>query len=270
MQNLINLFSNKVSLEPNSKCHERDSVVLTTEKLRYVINTIDNKLFKAECQIHFESDKLQKDLKNWVDKEGQKIHYLEETRHELLERILKKQTKIREIQDFMLWARSKNEELIHDNSSVLKELNQLQEKNRHLRRNFVSLINKTRKLETSRREQLHTFKNLYKTTPKYKNKALQTDDVTNMVNTERRMLRGRKKIRDTGTQCELLAVRARIIGHRGVMTDPIEPLIQLSESIISSDSSATLTAGESGESLLTGSVDCFEDCIQNVELLETL
>ena len=271
MQNLISLFSDKISLEPNSKLNGNDLLSLTTEKLKYVINTIDNKLFIAEYQIHFESDKLQQDLKHWVEKERQKIHYLEERRHELLEKNLKKQTKIREIQDYMVWGRCKNEEIIHDNSSVLREINELQEKNRYLKRNFISLINKTRKLEISRREQLRTFKNIYGVTPKYKNRAIQTDDdVMCMVNLEKRSMRGKKKLKDTGVQCEILAERARIIGHKGIMTDTIEPLIVFDESVVLTESCITLITEKRADSLLTKSSDCFEDCIQNLDLLQNL
>ena len=270
MQNLISLLANKISSEQNSNSNGKNLLSLTTEKLKYVINTIDNKLFIAECRMHFESDKLQQDLKNWVDKERQKIHYLEETRHELLEKNMKKQTKIREIEDYMVWGRNKNEEIILENSSVLRDIKELQEKNRHLRRNFVILIDKTRKLERARREQLHTFRNLYTTTPKYKNKAEQTDkEVTSMVNTERRAHRGIKH-REKGVQCEILAERARIIGHKGIMTDPIEHLIIFDDTLVVSESCISVTTGESRESLLTKSSECFEDCMQNIELLYNL
>ncbi|KAI6653264.1 hypothetical protein LOD99_3789 [Oopsacas minuta] len=267
MEYFLNFLTKNITKEFNES--EVDQFSLTTKKLKNVITCLDHGLFVTECELHFESDKIQQDLKHWVDKERQKIHYLDEARHALLERNMKKQSKIREIQDYMMSGRLKNEEIILNNSEVLKDINVLQEKNRTLRETFVCVIEQTRNLEAKRREQIKMFKKLNENTPKYKNQSIQTDsDVMNMVNirTDRRGRGGRKVYKDRGVQCVILAERARIIGHKGCMTDPIEEEIDL----IPLELESEIMTEMSGDSLLTISSERFEDCLQNLDVFNSL
>ena len=248
MKQLLNAFGGQSS--------EKDLSLLSIEKLQNVIEYLDTKVFETEYKIHFDSDKMQKDLEHWIEKERQKIHYLEESRHTLLERNLKKQSKIKDMQEYMVWGRAKNEEIILDNSNVLLEIKELQETNEYLRESFKALVGATRDLESKRRQQLKVFKKLYKTTPRYKNQSVQTEDeVKNLVNTRvnRKSLRGQKTFKDRGVQCEILAERARIIGHKAVMTDPTldeVPLIILEDSVAECESCVTVTSDTNLDSLL--------------------
>ena len=263
MQRIFAFLTDNFTTEIGEKDFGNDVISETVDKLKKSITYLDNKIFVEESNIHFESDKLQRDIKNWIDKERQKIHYLEETRHDLLEKNLKKQSKIRETQDSIVWGRAKNEEIILDNAVVLTDINELYEKNQRLRSKFAVVIEKTRELEVKRREQLKIFKELYETTPSYKNKETQTDDdVTIMISKRRDRKRDRKVPKEKGVQCEILAERARIIGHKGCMTDKEVPLILFEETEIVSEVSE--------ESLLTKSSEIFEDCMQNLNLLDSL
>lgn len=263
MQRFFAFLTNKFPTEIGEKDSGNDFIFETADKLQKIITSLDDKLFTAECDIHFESDKLQREIKNWIDKERQKIHYLEETRHALLEKNLKKQSKIRETQETMIWGRGKNEEIILDNAVVLKDINVLYEKNQHLRTKFSVVVEKTRELEVKRREQLKVFKKLHETTPSYKSKETQTDDdVTIMISRDSSKRTRRKAPRERGVQCEILADRARIIGHKASMTEEEVPLILLEETEVMSEVSE--------ESLLTKSSESFEDCVQNLNLLDSL
>ena len=265
MQRIFAFLTINFPTEISEKDFGNDIISVTTDKLQNMITHSDNKIFVEECNIHFESDKLQRDIKNWIDKERQKIHYLEETRHSLLEKSLRKQSKVRETQDSMVWGRAKNEEIILDNTVILNDINELYEKNQHLRSKFIAVIEKTRELETKRREQLRIFKQLYETTPSYKNKETQTDNEVKIMVSERRdrsKRRGHKDPKEKGVQCEILAERARIIGHKACMTEEEVPLILFEESEVMSEISE--------ESLLAKSSEIFEDCMQNINLLDSL